>query len=231
MSAYGERTELLIGTDAVNRLASALVVVAGVGGVGGHCAEALARAGIGRLHLIDADTVSASNLNRQLVAAKNTVGQKKVLAARARLESVSESEITTADAWIDEQSVGALMPARADFIVDAIDSLSGKLALIGYAEANGIPIISCMGAGNRLEPWRFRIMDVFKTEGDPLARRLRNELRKRGISSLSVVFSDEPPHTEAGQTVIGSIAPVPAAAGLCAAGYVIQRLTEGYRSK
>ncbi len=220
-----ERTILLLGEKAFERLQGSRVIVAGLGGVGGHCAEALARAGTGRLHLIDYDVVTESNLNRQLVAAKSTLGMKKTAAMRARLEDVSDCDITLYDGRIDGDTAAQALPPDADYIVDAIDQLSGKLALIGWARERRIPILSCLGAGNRRDAGRFHITDIFDTAGDPLARRLRAMLRKAGVESLDVVFSDETPHTRAGQTVVGSLAPVTAAAGLVAASHVIARLT------
>ena len=220
------RTALLIGEDALMRLQSAKVAVAGLGGVGGHCAEALARAGVGALHLVDCDVVTESNLNRQLVATKRTLGMRKTDAMAARIADVSDCAVTTADIRIDADTVAAAVPADTDFLVDAIDSLLGKVALIEYAYARGIRVISCMGAGNRLDPAGFRVLDVYETANDPLARNLRHELRKRAIPALPVVCSRELSHAAPGQRVIGSLAPVTAAAGLCAAGYVLRTLCE-----
>jgi len=219
-----ERTVRLIGPDALQKLQNSIVAVAGLGGVGGHCAEALARAGVGKLHLVDSDTVNITNLNRQFVATKHTLGWKKTDAMQERLSDVSDCVVTCSDAFITPETVSAALPESADFVVDAIDTLSGKLALVQFAFARGIPIICSMGAGNRLDPSRFSVKDVFETSGDPLARRMRQELRKLGVTALPVVVSDEPPHVEKGQTLIGSLAPVTASAGLCLAGYVIREL-------
>jgi len=220
------RTALLIGDAGLEMLASCRVVVAGLGGVGGHCTEALARAGIGRLHLVDMDVVQQSNLTRQLIATKSTLGMKKTEAMRNRLMEVSDCTVTTAEVFILPDTVAEAVPADADFIVDAIDTLAGKVALAQFAKEHNIPIISCMGAGNRLDPAGFYVTDLYKTEGCPLARRFRQALRKIGIDHLPVVFSKEPAHTQPNQTVIGSLAPVPAAAGLVAAGYVIGTLVQ-----
>lgn len=220
-----ERTILLIGEDGFGRLQESLVVVAGLGGVGGHCAEALARAGIGALHLIDFDSVQASNLNRQLVASKSTIGRKKTDAMQSRLLDVSDCRVSVSDCRIDGQTVAGAMPQRADYIVDAIDQLSGKLALVLYARDKGIPIISCMGAGNRRDASRFYVTDIYQTAGDPLARRMRQALRKLGIDALDVVYSDEERSLPSGDGAVGSLAPVTAAAGLVAASHVIARLT------
>ena len=228
MTDYLERTTLLIGDAAQKKLTASFVAVVGLGGVGGHCADALARAGVGRLHIVDADIVQQSNLNRQLIATKSTVGHKKTDAMEARIREVSDGAVTKSDLFVTPENVDKALPVGLDFIVDAIDSMAGKLALIGYAAAHGIPIISCMGAGNRLDPTRFSVKDVFSTSGDPLARKLRQNLRKMEIASLPVVCSDEAPHVAPGQRVIGSIAPVTGTAGMTAAGYVLRCLTAGY---
>lgn len=220
-----ERTELLIGPDGIRKLQNSFVAVAGLGGVGGHCTEALARAGIGRLHLIDADVVQPSNLNRQLIATKETVGMLKTVAMEQRLRLVSDCEVTRSEIFLTSETVEeAFAGLEPDFIVDAIDSVQGKLAIAVYARSHGIPVISCLGAGNRLDATAFYITDIFRTAGDPLARKFRSELRKAGIDELPVVISREQAKREPGQTVIGSIAPVPAAEGLAAASYVIRNL-------
>lgn len=224
MKEMYERTALLIGEDALARLLSKKVAVAGLGGVGGHCAEALARAGVGQLCVIDCDVVTQSNLNRQLVATKHTLNERKTDAMAARIRDVSDCLVTTADVRIDAGTVETAVPADADFIIDAIDSVTGKLALILYANEHGIPIVSCMGAGNRLDPMGFHVIDIYETQNCPLARVMRRELRKRGVSALPVVCSAEPSHAAPGQRVIGSLAPVTAAAGLCAAGYALSQL-------
>ncbi len=220
-----ERTELLIGQDGIRKLQNSFVAVAGLGGVGGHCTEALARAGIGRLHLIDADVVQPSNLNRQLIATKETVGMLKTIAMEQRLNLVSDCSVTRSETFLTPETVDtAFSGAEPDFIVDAIDSVQGKLAIAVYARNHGIPAISCLGAGNRLDATAFYVTDIFRTAGDPLARKFRSELRKAGIDKLPVVISREQAKREPGQTVIGSIAPVPAAEGLAAASYVIRNL-------
>ena len=220
-----ERTELLIGPDGIRKLQNSFVVVAGLGGVGGHCTEALARAGIGRLHLIDADVVQPSNLNRQLIATKETVGMLKTVAMEQRLRLVSDCKVTRSEIFLTPETVEtAFAGLEPDFIVDAIDSVQGKLAVAVYARSHGIPVISCLGAGNRMDATAFYITDIFRTSGDPLARKFRSELRKAGIDELPVVISREQAKREPGQTVIGSIAPVPAAEGLAAASYVIRNL-------
>lgn len=222
--AYLSRTAALIGADALSTLCRSTVAVVGLGGVGGHCAEALARSGVGKLVLVDFDVVVESNLNRQQFAQKSTVGIKKVDAARNRLEDVSDAAIVTLDLRIGEDTVSTL-PDGLDFVVDAIDQLSGKLALAEFARARGIPMLSCMGAANRLDPASFSVTDVFLTSDCPLARRMRHELHQRGFSALPVVCSAETPQKPVSET-LGSIAPATGAAGLVAAGYVIRYLTE-----
>ncbi len=222
---WTQRTELLIGEDGVRKLQNSFIAVAGLGGVGGHCTEALARAGIGKLHLIDSDVVQPSNLNRQLIATKETVGMLKTAAMEQRLRMVSDCEVTSSEVFITPETVETAFSAgKPDFIVDAIDSVQGKLAIAVYARSHGIPMISCLGAGNRLDASAFYITDIFQTSGDPLARKFRSLLRKAGIEELPVVLSREPARRAEGQTVIGSIAPVPGAEGLAAASYAIQNL-------
>lgn len=221
-----ERTIRLIGTEAFEKLQKSKVAVVGLGGVGGHCAEALARAGVGSLHLVDNDTINETNLNRQIVATKRTLGLKKTEAMKARVADVSDCIVTTSETFVLPDTVEQAIPSDADFIVDAIDTLSGKLALVRFALEHEIPIVCAMGAGNRLDPSRFSVKDVYETSGDALARKMRQELRKMGVSKLPVVVSDEPPHVEKGQTLIGSLAPVTASAGLCLAGYVLKQLME-----
>ena len=223
-AAYLSRTCALLGADALSALSRSTVAVAGLGGVGGHCAEALARSGVGRLVLVDFDVVTESNLNRQQFALKSTVGMKKTDAARQRLGDASDAVIETLDLRIGADTVSAL-PDALDFLVDAIDQLEGKLALAEFARTHGVPMLSCMGAANRLDPSSFSVTDVFLTAGCPLARRMRQELRKRGFSALPVVCSAETPQKPA-SAALGSIAPVTGAAGLVAAGYVIRYLTE-----
>lgn len=231
MESPYERTALLLGQSALEKLQNSLITVVGLGGVGGHCTEALARAGVGRLHLVDFDTVNLSNLNRQLVATKLTVGQKKTEAMAARVREVSDCRVTCYDGFVTAQTVAEAVPEDSDFLVDAIDSAAGKLALACYARDHGIPMVSCMGAGNRLDPTAFHVIDIYRTQNDPLARKMRHELRKAGIESLPVVCSTELSHARPGQTVIGSFAPVTAAAGLTAAGYSLRFLVESFLPK
>lgn len=218
------RTALLLGEDAVRCLQGKTVVQVGLGGVGGSCAEALCRSGVGRMHLIDGDCVEISNLNRQLFAAKSTLNLPKTEAARRRLEDVSDCIITTHFGRITPENAKELIP-DCDFLIDAIDDVPAKLALIETAKARNLPILSCMGAGNRKDGTAFSVVDIFSTEGCRLARKMRQELRKRGIDRLPVLFSPEPALRQEGQTIIGSLCTVTNAAGLAAAGYVLEQLT------
>ena len=183
--SYLERTALLLGEAAMERLHRAKVTVVGLGGVGGSCAEALARSGVGKLHLIDGDKVAESNLNRQIFAAKDTIGKEKTAAAQCLFVTV--------------ENAGEVIPPDTDFIVDAIDDVPGKLALITLAKERNVPIISCLGAGNRLSPGGFFVTDIYKTSGDPLARKLRQELRKRNIDSLTVSETEHAKHLDTPQ--------------------------------
>lgn len=234
------RTELLLGRTAMERLRRARVAVFGLGGVGGHAAEVLARSGVGALDLIDSDRVSPSNLNRQLFALRSTLGQLKVDAARERLlDIVPDAEIRAYPVFYGPDTAGAFAFEGYDYIVDAIDTVTGKLMLIQQAQAAGTPVISCMGAGNKLDPTAFRVADIYETSVCPLARIMRKELKRRGVRRLKVVYSTEPPREpdpevyealgreleESGRRQLpGSCAFVPAAAGLILAGEVVKEL-------
>lgn len=234
------RTELLLGAQAVGRLACASVAVFGVGGVGSYAVEALARAGIGRLLLCDGDVVSVSNINRQLVATWQTIGSPKVEVMKERVLSIHpQAKVEIRQTFYSEETAGQFDFSKFDYIVDAIDTVSSKLLLVEQANAAGCRIISCMGAGNKLDPTRFEVADIYQTSVCPLARVMRRELRARGISSLKVVYSKEeaarpaangeqPAETrgreEARRPVPGSVSFVPSAAGLILAGEVIRDL-------
>lgn len=222
--SYSERTERVLGEEAVACLGRKKIAVVGLGGVGGCCAEALARSGVGRLLLIDHDTVAESNLNRQLFATKDTVGRKKAEAAAERLSLVSDAELCCLDRKITPENAAALIPEDADCIVDAVDDVPAKVALAVLGKERGIPVVCCLGAGNRLDPAGFFVTDIFKTEGDPLARKLRGELRKAGIERLTVVFSRETPVKRPGNGPVGSFAPAVTAAGMNAAAAAIKIL-------
>lgn len=228
------RTERLLGADAMERLAASRVAVFGVGGVGGYAVEALARSGVGTLDLIDNDKVCESNLNRQIIALHSTLGQYKVDVAAQRARDINpDITVNTFKLFYTPETAGELDFQCYDYIIDAIDTVTGKLDLAVKAQEYQIPVISSMGAGNKLDPGRFVVTDLAKTTMDPLARIMRKELKKRGIRHLKVVYSTEKPipvepvETEASlrRTTPGSTAWVPAAAGLILAGEVIRDLT------
>ncbi len=190
------RTELLLGAEAMARLARARVAVFGVGGVGSYAAEALARGGVGTLDLIDDDRVCLTNINRQLFATRKTVGRYKVDAARERLLDINpDMTVNTFRTFYTPETAERFDLAPYDYIVDAIDTVSGKLELAVRAQAAGVPDISCMGAGNKLDPSAFEVADIYETSVCPLARVMRRELKKRGVRRLKVVYSKEPPIT------------------------------------
>ena len=232
------RTRMLLGEDAMARLAAARVAVFGIGGVGGHVVEALARSGVGTLELIDNDTVSLTNINRQIIALHSTLGMPKVEAARARvLDICPQTRIITHQAFFTPETADRFDFTQYSYVVDAIDTVSGKIELAVRAHAAGVPLLSCMGAGNKLDPTAFEVTDISKTSVDPLARVMRRELRKRGIDHLTVIYSKEPartplpdPDTEAEKglrrSVPASNAFVPAVAGLIAASKVIRDIAE-----
>lgn len=222
------RTLMLLGREALERLSQTKVAVFGLGGVGSACCEALARGGIGHLLLIDNDTVSPSNLNRQLVATVDRIGEKKTEAMAARIHSVAPfTETRSFDLFVLPDNIKQVDLTYVDYVVDAVDTVAAKLAILETCHSAGIPAISCMGTGNRLDPTRFRICDIFETSGDGLARVMRHELRKRGIASQAVLFSDETPLKTAVRTP-GSVSFVPPVAGMIIASYVIRQLIGTY---
>ncbi len=187
------RSALLLGGEALERLARARVAVFGVGGVGGHAAEALARAGVGKLTLFDSDVVARSNINRQIVAARSTVGLYKVDVMAARIRDISPvAEVRCERVFYTRENAGEFDLSLYDCIIDAIDTVSAKVELVVRAGEAGVPIVSAMGCGNRLDATQFRVADIFGTSGDPLARVMRRELRKRGVQSLRAVYSTAP---------------------------------------
>ena len=228
------RTELLIGTDGLNKLKNSKVIVFGIGGVGSFTVEALARAGVGELILVDNDTVDISNLNRQIHATYNTVDKVKVEVMKERILTINkECNVVTKEMFITENNISEIIPNDIDYVVDAIDTVSSKLALAEYCYKNGIRIMSSMGTGNKLDPTQFRVTDVFKTKVCPLAKVMRAELRKRGVKKLKVVYSEEIPMVpNKGRAVPsqkrqtpGSISFVPPVAGMIIGGEVIKDLT------
>ena len=225
------RSEVLLGEGATARLRKCHVAVLGLGGVGSYLVEALARMGVGHLTLIDKDVYAESNLNRQLYALPATVGRKKTDVTAERVREIDPSIcVSTCDAFVLPESLAALHLEGVSYIADAIDTVSAKIALALYAKEKGIPIISAMGAGNKLDPTAFRIADIEKTKGCPLARVIRTELKKRGGCPLKVVYSEETPRksgltdAESGKAVPGSCSFVPSTVGLIMAGEIIKDL-------
>lgn len=236
------RTGLLIGEEGLTRLASSTIAVFGVGGVGSHCIEALARCGAGRLILIDNDTVSLTNINRQSIAYHSTVGRYKTQAMKERILDINpDARVITFETFVLPDNLSPLLDSipclsgadkPIDYIIDAIDTVTAKLAIVQYANDHGIPLISSMGTGNKLHGELFEITDITKTSVCPLCRVMRRELKKRGIAHLKVLYSREEPLTpvieseEAGnrRSVPGSISFVPPAAGLLIAGEAVRDL-------
>lgn len=240
MTERFQRTEMLLGPEAMHRLEKARVAVFGVGGVGGYVVEALARSGVGALDLVDKDVVDETNINRQLLALSSTVGRAKVDVAAERVRDINpDCSVTAYRTFFLPETKEQFDFTQFDYVVDAIDTVTGKLLLIQCAKEAGVPVISAMGAGNKLDPTRFVVCDLFETSFDGLARVMRKECRKRGITELKVVYSEEDPLTprsrpsdapppEPGvrqKDTPGSIAFVPSVAGLILAGEVVKDLT------
>ena len=242
------RTELLLGKDAMERLASSRVAVFGIGGVGGYVCEALVRSGVGAIDLVDDDRVCLTNLNRQLIATRKTVGRLKTEVMQERLQEINPNvKVQLHTCFFLPENAGSFSFADYDYVVDAVDTVSAKLALVEQCARTHTPIISCMGAGNKLDPTAFRVADIYETRVDPLARVMRRELKKRGIRKLKVVYSEEQPlrpiedmaiscrahcicppgtkrHCTDRRDIPGSIAFVPSVAGLILAGEVVKDL-------
>lgn len=231
MSSQHERSELLFGEGSTQLIKDKKVIVFGAGGVGSYVLEALSRAGVGTIAVCDSDTVSLSNINRQLIATHKTVGTDKVEAVRQRIHDIDPGiNVIAIKKFLTKDNLCEFSLSEYDYIVDAIDTVSAKIALAVFADSHGIPMISSMGTGNKLSPERFRVSDIYKTSVCPLARVMRYELRKRGVRHLKVVWSDEEvispenPATEGKRIVPGSAPFVPGAAGLIIAGEVIKDL-------
>ncbi len=233
------RTELLLGKSAMEKLASCRVAVFGIGGVGGYAAEALARAGIGALDLIDSDRICITNINRQLHATSKTVGRFKVDVAAERIAEIHpDCTVRAFKTFYLPETEKEFDFHDYDYVVDAIDTVTGKIALVRNAEACGTPIISCMGAGNKLDPTKFEVADISRTSVCPLARTMRRELKKYGVEHLKVVYSKEEPirplpsEEESGKRETpGSVSFVPSVAGLILAGEVVKDLIGYHREK
>lgn len=225
------RTVRVIGAEAQDKLRRSRVAVFGVGGVGGHICEALARAGVGAIDVFDGDRVSLSNINRQIIALHSTVGSPKVEVMRERIADINpHCQVKANEVFYLPENADKFDLTKYDFIADAVDTVAAKIELAVRATENNIPIISAMGAGNKLSPDRFCVTDIYKTATDPLARVMRRELKARGIKKLRVVYSDEqpiPPHpdsVEEGRATPGSLSFVPSVMGLIMAGEIIKEL-------
>lgn len=228
------RTAMLLGEVAENILAEAVIVIFGIGGVGGHCADALARCGVGKMIIIDNAKVKSSNLNRQLCARYDTIGMDKVYSMQQHLVSVSDCTVEAVNAFALPENIASLIPKNASLVIDAVDTVTAKLAIIEHARLLGIPVLSSMGAGNRLDPTAVRIADIYSTSIDPLSRIMRRELRKRNIKNLTVAYSIEEPHTPVIPTPDPDMKPnapasvpfVPAAFGLALAAEAVKILLQ-----
>ena len=236
MEAFG-RTRLLLGAAAMEKLKNARVAVFGLGGVGGYTVEALARSGVGALDLVDHDTVSLSNINRQILATHTSLGLPKAEAAKRRVLDINpDAQVVARDMFFGPDTADTFDFTQYDYVVDAIDTVTGKLALIAAAKAAGTPILCCLGTGNKLDPTKFQITDIAKTSVCPLARVMRKECAKRGYKHVKVLFSTEDPLPsqmeeadlselpKGRRSLPGSVAFVPSVAGLMIAGEVIRDL-------
>lgn len=234
MAEQFSRTELLLGKENLEKLHNSRVAVFGVGGVGGYVIEALARSGVGAIDLIDNDTVSLSNLNRQIIATYDTIGKYKTEVMRDRIHSINpECRVEVHNCFYLPETQEQFDFTAYDYVVDAIDTVTGKIALVMQAQEAKAPIISSMGAGNKLNPAQFEVADIYQTSVCPLARVMRQELKKRGVKKLKVVYSKEKPiqpkgnqskTAETGKPVPGSVAFVPSVAGLIIASEVVKDL-------
>lgn len=231
------RTAFLLGEEGMQKLKNATVAVFGLGGVGGYVVEGLARCGIGGLELVDHDTISITNINRQILATRKTVGMDKAEAAKQRVLDIDpDIRVTARKEFFGPDTADRFDFSGYDYVVDAIDTVTGKLALVKAAQDAGVPIISCMGTGNKLDPAKFQIADITKTSVCPLARIMRKECAKRGIRHLKVLFSTEDPISpvvtsteelpEGRRALPGSVSFVPSVAGLMIAGEVVKDLTK-----
>jgi len=216
-----QRIEMLLGGEAVDRLQQARVAVFGVGGVGGFVCEALARSGVGRIGIVDKDVVDVTNINRQIIALHTTVGRPKVEVMRERIAAINPAcQVDVFQQFILRDNIDEFPWVDYDYVVDAVDTVTAKIAIIEKAKEHGLYVISAMGAGNKLDPTQFKVADIEKTKVDPLARVMRRELKQRGIKNVKVVYSEEEPRVRL--ETPGSIAFVPSVVGLIIAGEVIK---------
>ena len=232
-----DRTKRLLGADAMEKLNNSHVAVFGIGGVGGHAADALARSGIGKITIVDSDEVAESNINRQLIATTKTVGRKKVEVMKEHLLEINpEVKVHAHDCFFLPETKAKFDFSKYDYVIDAVDTVTAKLALVEACQESGVPIVSSMGAGNKLDPTAFEVTDIYKTSVCPLAKVMRKELKARGIKHLKVVYSKEIPlepiedaafvsdESRSRRATPGSIAFVPSVVGLILAGEVIKDL-------
>ncbi len=243
MSEQFSRTMLLLGEEAMEQLKNKRVAIFGIGGVGGYVCEALVRTGVGHFDLIDKDEVSISNINRQIIATFDSVGKPKVEVMRERMLSINpEVDVTVHKCFFLPENAGEFDFKAYDYVVDAVDTVTAKIEIIMRCKKDDVPVISCMGAGNKLDPSRFKVADIYKTTMCPLAKVMRREMKKRGVKQLKVVFSDELPAKPMGvvkedndaeerRSIPASIAFAPAAAGLVLASEVIKDLIGGFDKK
>ena len=231
MDSLYERTAMLIGNDKVQLLQNKTVIIFGIGGVGGYVAEAVARAGVGTIHLVDKDVISNSNRNRQIIALSSTVGQYKAEVMKNRILDINPKAMVYAhNCFFLPDTAGEFDFSQYDYVIDAVDNVTAKLTIIKSAKEKNVPVISSMGTGNKLDPTAFKIADISKTSVCPLARVMRRELKNLGIENVKVLYSDELPVTpkerlsENGKSIPASISFVPSAAGLIIAGEVIKDL-------
>lgn len=238
------RTEIIFGSEAMKKLKKARVAVFGIGGVGGYVCEGLARSGVGTLDIVDNDKVSLTNLNRQIIATQKTVGRYKTEVMKERLLDINPEAVVYAhQCFFLPQTADGFDFTRYDYVVDAVDTVTAKIEIIMRAKAAGVPVISCMGAGNKLDPTQFKVADIYQTSMCPLAKVMRHEMKKRGIKKLKVVYSREQPvrpvqadidgckaenpAVSGRRDVPGSVSFVPSVAGLIIAGEVIKDIVRG----
>ncbi len=249
MRAQFSRTELLLGKEAMEKLSASRVAVFGIGGVGGYICEALVRSGVGAFDLIDSDTVCLTNLNRQIIATQKTIGRYKTEVMKERILDINpEAQVQIHNCFFLPENADEFPFAEYDYIVDAVDTVTAKLELVMKAQEEGVPVISSMGAGNKLDGSLFRVSDIYETKTCPLAKVMRRELKKRGVQKLKVVYSEEnpvkpfedigiadenndicPPEHAQRRSIPGSVAFVPSVAGLIIAGEVVKDLISEIR--
>lgn len=225
MSTQFARTELLLGKEAMEKLAASRVAVFGIGGVGGYVCEALVRSGVGAFDLVDNDKVCLTNLNRQIIATRKTIGKYKTEVMKERMLDINpEADVRIHQCFFLPENGDAFPFEEYDYVVDAVDTVTAKIELVMRSQAAGVPVISSMGAGNKLDGSQFRVADIYKTRMCPLAKVMRRELKKRGVEKLKVVYSEEEPIRTERRDIPGSVAFVPSVAGLIIAGEVVKDL-------